>query len=439
MMGLNSRNAPALDLPARFMALSIAAFTVAVLSSPWTLPLLRGGFGAFSLLAFVHLLTLGYIGAMIIGASYQLVPVALQSPLGSVRLGRASFWFYAGGLGLFLAGLTRTWLPGLSIGGTLLGVAFALYFGVIAATWRRAPHRDVVAWHILLGLIGAGAGMSLGVLLAINKSTGMLGDRLLGLLGAHITVMLAGWVGLTLTGVAYRLIGMFTLSEKFFIAWLAWLELALVGGGTLLLALRFAVPLPAIAGQLGAVAVLAGFGCFAAQMARLYRRRMRRSFDIHIPFAMLAGALAVVAATLLTIGLLRHSLPTDPLWIAVGWLAILGVAGSAIQGFFYKIATFLVWLKQYAPVAGTRPVPKLEELYNRRLAMAGWALWTTAIVAGAVLILLDVAALRLVALPLIGGAGCFLVNVIAIARHWIAGRWPSTLHVIRESVATNAR
>jgi hypothetical protein len=70
-------------------------------------------------------------------------------------------------------------------------------------------------------------------------------------------------------------------------------------------------------------------------------------------------------------------------------------------------------------------VPKLEELYSRRLAMAGWALWTTAIVSGAVLILLDVAALRLVALPLVGGAGCFLVNVIAIARHWTAGRWPS--------------
>lgn len=423
MMGLSSRNAPALDLPARFMVLSILAFSLAILSSPWTLSLLRGGFSDFSLLAFVHLLTLGFIGAMIIGASYQLVPVAIQSPLSSVRLGRISFWFYAGGLGLFLTGLSRTWLPGLSIGGTLLGVAFTIYIGIILTTWLRAPHRDVVAWHIVLALVGAAGGMTLGVLLAINKSTGMLGDRLPGLLGAHIVVMLAGWVGLTLTGVAYRLIGMFTLSEKFFIGWLAWTELVLVGGGTVAVALRFAVPLPDWFGQLGALVLLAGFGCFAAQMARLYRKRMRRSFDIHIPFAVLAGVMAIAATSLMLIGLLRGDAPTSPLWIAVGWLAIPGVAGTAIQGFFYKIATFLVWLKRYAPVAGRQSVPKLEELYSRRVAVTGWALWTLGILAGAVLILLDTGVLRLVAVPLIAAAGCFVSNVIAIARHWVAGQW----------------
>ena len=81
MMGLSSKNAPALDLPARFMVLSIISFAIAMVTSPWTLPLLQEGFSDFSLLALVHLLTLGFIGSMIFGASYQLVPVAVGESL----------------------------------------------------------------------------------------------------------------------------------------------------------------------------------------------------------------------------------------------------------------------------------------------------------------------------------------------------------------------
>lgn len=423
MMGLSSRNAPALDIPARFMVLSILAFAVAIAGSPWTLGLLQGGFGDFHLLALVHLLTLGFIGSMIFGASYQLVPVAVGAPLASVRAGRLSFWFHLAGLAFFLGGLMGSWLPGLAFGGTLLGVGFVLYIGVIATTVMRAPHKDVVAWHILAGVAASGVGMTLGVLLAFNKSNGMLGSHLLEALGAHVTVMLAGWVGLTLTGVAYRLIGMFTLAEKHLIHWLAWMELALVGGGTSLLALRFLLGLPALAGQIGAVAILAGFLAFALQMRRLYRKRMRRTFDVHMPFALLAGGVAIVASASLVFGLLRHLSPAEPLWMATGFLAIFGVAGTAIQGFFYKISTFLVWLKRYAPLAGRQAVPKLEDLYDKWLALVGFWFWAAGLVGGWLVLLADVSVLPMVGVLLIAGAGCFLINVISIARHWASGRW----------------
>ena len=88
MMSLGSKNAPSLDVPARFMVLGIVALLLAVLISPWTLPLMQEQFNAFSLLAMVHLMTLGFIGAMIIGASYQLVPVAIGA-LGSAVPARA--------------------------------------------------------------------------------------------------------------------------------------------------------------------------------------------------------------------------------------------------------------------------------------------------------------------------------------------------------------
>jgi hypothetical protein len=419
MMGISSANAPSLDLPARFMALSVSALAVLALTAPWSLSLVQGPFTAFPLLALVHLITLGFIGAMIMGASYQLVPVAIGVQLSSVRLGRLSFWFYAGGLVLFLFGLDRAWLVALATGASLLGVAFALYAGVILTTWRRAPHQDVVSWHIGLAAINAASGMSFGVLLAFNKSNGMLGDKLLHTLGAHITTMIVGWVALTFTGVAYRLIGMFTLSESHFRPWLAWAELAGLFGGAWILSMRLHLGWPAWTGQLAALMILAGFACFAAQITRLYRRRMRRALDIHMPFAVTAAAAAILASALLATGLIRGTSPGDPLWVAVIWLGLLGMAGTAIQGFFYKIATFLVWLKRYAPVAGREAVPKLEQLYNRRLALTGWGLWTASIVLGLIAILAERDVLAIVGAILLAGVACFTINVVMIARHWL--------------------
>lgn len=420
MMGLSSANAPELDLPARFMALSVGALAVLALTAPWSLPLTQESFTAFSMLALVHLITLGFVGAMIIGASYQLVPVAIGVHLSSLRAGRVSFWFYIAGLALFLLGLDRTWLAALAAGASLLGVAFLIYIGVIVTTWWRAPKQDVVSWHIGLASINAGFGMIFGVLLAFNKSNGMLGGRMLDILAAHIAMMLVGWVALTFTGVAYRLIGMFTLSESHFRPWLAWIEMAGVLGGAWLLALRFLFSWPAWTGQVAAIALLGGFACFAAQIARLYRRRMRRTFDIHIPFALVAAASAILAAALLVTGLFRATMPGDPIWVAVVWLGLLGTAGTAIQGFFYKIATFLVWLKRYAPVAGREAVPKLEQLYDRRLAVAGWGLWVAAIALGTVAILAEWNLLAAVGAIMLAGVACFTINVVMIARHWLS-------------------
>lgn len=430
MMSLDSRNAPALDLPARFMVLAIASFAAAVLVSPWALPLMQGGFNGFPLLAFVHLMTLGFTGAMIIGASYQLVPVAVQAPLLSVRLGRASFWFYLAGLALFLTGLLREWLPGLSIGGTLLGIAFSLYIAIVLGTFRRAPHRDVVAWHIALGAVCSGAGMSIGVLLAFNKSSGFLGGRLLDVLAAHIVVMLAGWVALTFMGVAYRLVGMFTLAEKHLQSRPMWAGLALVAGSVTVLPLALLLSWPGAFAQVGSAMLLAGFGIFASQVIRMYRKRMRRTFDIHVPFALAAIAFMILAAASLLVLLVLETTPADPLPMATGWLAIFGVAATAIQGFFYKISTFLVWLKRYAPLAGRQSVPKLEEMYSKRIGLAGFWTWLAAIAGGWQVLMFDLPLLPLVGLALIAGASCFVFNVVNIARHWFASAGPPASSVI---------
>lgn len=418
MSGINSAHAPEIDLPGRFMVFAMLNLLVVALLAPWGVPLLLEGFYAPRLLAFVHLNTLGVIAAVIVGASYQLVPVVLQTPLASVRLGRLSFWVYIAGYGLFLPGILTTWRPALGLGATLLFAGLGLYLTVIAGTLLQAPRLDVVGWHVAASLAGLGGGVSLGLLLGLNKGTGFLGSLSLRLLAGHATLMLAGWVLILLAGVAYRLVGMFTLSEDRLRARLAWLELGCSTSGAWVLALALIFSAGRAAMLAGALALLAGQSLFGWQLVHLYRARRRRGFDVHIPFALLAALGGILAALLLMAGITAGARPESSIWVLVVWSLLAMVALTAIQGFFYKISTFLVWLRRYAPLAGRQRVPRLEEMYARRLASAGWLLWVAGLAVSFLAVALAQQRLaQFAGLLLAIGLACFLVNVARIARH----------------------
>jgi hypothetical protein len=212
---------------------------------------------------------------------------------------------------------------------------------------------------------------------------------------------------------------MFTLAEDAFWRPGAWAGLALTAGAPWLLAAYWLGLAPRAVGLAGALALLAGLLLFVGQLVHLYRRRRRRGFDIHIPFALTAASCGVASAALLVGGLIGGHGPNAALWIAVGWLAIAGLAETAIQGFFYKIATFLIWLQRYAPLAGRQRVPRLEELYSPRRAFAGWLLWTVGVLlATAAIAAQSVALSHLAGVAQFAGLAFFLANVVAIGAHW---------------------
>ena len=123
------------------------------------------------------------------------------------------------------------------------------------------------------------------------------------------------------------------------------------------------------------------------------------------------------------VGLVTGRTASDPIWVGAGWLAIAGWAETAIQGFLYKIGTFLTWLHRYAPLAGRQPVPRLEDLYDRATAMFGWAAWTIGVALGAAAALthLDLLA-HLASAGQSMGAGLFLLNAVRVGAHWRAAR-----------------
>lgn len=288
---------------------------------------------------------------------------------------------------------------------------------------RSAPPLDLPARFLITALVAFAA---LGALMPW-ETTLLLGSFYDAWLIVVVHAHTLGIVAMAIMGASYQLLPV-VLQVPLASVRLARLTWWLLAASALL-------GLGQLPAALGAAALLLGLLLFAAQLVRLYRLRRRKAIDVHMPFA-LAAACGVLAAALVLLGVVRGAGPTDPLWRAAGWLAIAGWAEAAIQGFLYKIGTFLTWLHRYAPLAGRRRVPGLEALYGRRTAFAGGACWCAALIleVGAILSANPWPA-RLAAAAGVAGIAALLSNAARVGAHWrrdevrpVARRAPRDLH-----------
>lgn len=422
MMQMAGRNAVPLHIPARYMAVAVISMIAWIFLTPWMLPKLISAPLSYPVIAWVHLLTLGCIGSMIIGASIQLVPVAMQTPFPAERAAEWGWLVWIVGIVLFEFGFIREILPILAPGATLLGLVLVGYALAITSMFKRAPQRDTVAWHLLLASWFSIIGFVLGWLLALTNVNGVLGGMLLPILAAHIVVMAIGWVTLTILGVGYKLIGMFTLAERQFDTTRANISGVFIGIGTLAIASELVVTANRNVVTLGAILIGWGVVLSALELLRMYQQRMRKTIDVHMPVAIIAWKILIGGSALLIALSTQQSPDVQFMRLASAtiWMVFTGAFLVAIMGFFYKISTFLIWLKTYAPLAGKVAVPPLDTMYSRQLAFIGLGFWVTGVV------LITSCILNLIPLwwgwsiGLWIGGTLFAINIARIARHWRA-------------------
>lgn len=377
-----------------YFALALFAFLLAqlMMAAGWAYPALPAE--APETLIAVHLMSIGWLSILVLGALYQFVPVIVARPPSGDRLALASLLLIESGLALLLAGfaalggLVAVPVGLLPLGGTLVLAGFAVGVANFAPLlWRARPlplsGRFVAGGLVFLlvaGLLGAGFALAL----AGSAVPDWLSPLRLGL-ALHVVAGLGGWLTLTALGVSYRLLAMFMLApEREHGLCVLALRAALAGlvlwWGATLAASWFGSAARTAAG-IGAAIALCGLLLYAFDMASLFGARRRRRLELNSAAAaasIISLVIAVAALALLAAAgrVARFSGPLLYL-VAFGWLSGLGL------GQLYKIVPFLTWLERYGPLLGKTPVPRVQDLVDEPRAAPWFALYFAAVLLGA--------------------------------------------------------
>ena len=166
-----SAHAPSIRLPLRFMITGLLALLLAFAGLLLRPDLLATYHYNQYIIALTHLVVLGWIGTIVMGAMYQLVPVALETRLHSERLARWQFVVHLVGFA-GMVWMFWTWnLKQVGHFGTVLVVGVGLFVYNIFRTLWRVPRWNVVASAVASALIWFSVAVLAGLTIAAGKAS----------------------------------------------------------------------------------------------------------------------------------------------------------------------------------------------------------------------------------------------------------------------------
>jgi len=359
--------APAISVPLRFLlAAPVLALPAAVLLLYYGPELLATRWSAAALAA-THLITLGFIGHSVVGALMQFLPVAAGADIR--QLHRAAPWLQvlltAGTLLLVAAFLLQS-APLLKMAAALVALVVAAVVILTGIALARCTANDATTRAVTLGLAGLAVTITLGCVLATLPNWAAAWG-IASLTDLHAAWGLAGWVTITVIGVALAVVPMFQITPRYPPAVERWLAPLIVATLTVLtLAVTTELNrLPGLRELLYALiaAALAGFGVVTLNLHHASRRRA----DVSV-WLWRGGMASLVAVALLAVGALAApglaQLPGFDLLIGILMLAGFGM--SVINGMMYKIVPFLVWLHLQQANPERHPLPHMGQIIPQR-------------------------------------------------------------------------
>lgn len=359
--GLALEQAPPFSVPLRFF-----------LTAPWFLVLagllvLWRGSEIFTsrwvpaTLALTHLLTVGFLAQVMLGALLQMLPVVVGVVVPRPRLIAALVHvpLTLGALVLAAAFLLSSPI-GFQIAFGLLGVAFGVALVTMLSALWRAPVASATVIAMRCALFALLVTVGLGLLLAGFFGWGWQ-LAVVKVTDGHAVWGLVGWVLLLVAGVAYQVVPMFQITPPY--------PARFGRGFAPLLALLLLVwsALLAAGWAVGAVVVGAalalGSASFAVMTLRLLSQRRRKIGDPTLIYwrtsmgCLLAGALLGLAIVLIPALALAPQVD-----LLLGILLVFGFAVGVINGMLYKIVPFLAWFHLQAQLFQRTKIPNMKQL-----------------------------------------------------------------------------
>ncbi|MGA2176050.1 MAG: hypothetical protein ABSH38_13820 [Verrucomicrobiota bacterium] len=399
-----------------------------------------------NVIAATHLFVLGWICSVVMGAMYQLVPVALETKLYSEKLARWQFAFHVVGF-IGMVWMFRVWnMEQVGHFGSVLAVGVVLFVYNIARTLWRVPKWNVTATAVSAALAWISLTIILGLSIAAAKSsneyesgpdgspTGTVAALLHGLklgtaflrpsggistMHAHAHLGGVGFFTMLIVGVSYKLIPMFTLSElqnrRRAVGSVILLNVGLAGSFVTILRQSPLKPVFALM-------VVAALAVYGWELKAILRARKRRALDWGIKYFLTAIGL-LLPLSVLTLVLSWSGWPqntfTGQLENLYGFLGLIGVVTFAIMGMLYKIIPFLVWFGRYSRQIGRTKVPALADLYSARLQALGYWAWLGGLaVTGVAIVLSNEAGIRIGCGFLALSVGTLSLNVGKMLSHY---------------------
>jgi len=404
-------------LPLSFMAVAALAFVLAGLALPWLAEELAGHYYHPHILALTHTLTLGWITMAILGASYQLIPIVLERPVWSERLGRWEVGLVTlGAAGIAGHAAIASW-PGLIWGAGFLAAGVSAHVLNTALTLRGLSRWSFTAAMLAMGFAGLVLTTIFGAALGVEHTHAFLPGDFYARLHAHVHLALLGWVLPAVLGVSAHVYPLFMLAPRPGRRTLTIQAAGLALGAPAVVIGLLAAPGLAAA---GALAVGAAIAAHISWLVRLLCVSRRPAFDWALRF-LVTGAVYLTAATVLGMALAFGATAGPRPALAYGVLIVGGWASLTIVGMMLKIVPFLVWYRVYAPLAGRTPVPGLADMRSPTTEGLAFVTLTAGVAALAVAVWVgDATVIRAAAAIVLVGALAFGATIVTVLRHLVA-------------------
>lgn len=354
-------NAPPLAAPMRFF---VTAPLFAVLAG--LLLLVEGGDLFASrwmpgLLAATHLLTVGFMLQVMLGALFQILPVVagaeLRQPLRMATLLHGGLTL---GALLLAGGFYFSRPPLLGAAAALLAPCLLVFLAETGRALLGVPSTSPTIRGLKLALLGLACVGGLGVAMALALAHGWAWP-LPALADLHAGWGLGGWAGILLAAVAGVVVPMFQLTPGY-PARPSWWFPRLVAGLLALWSVGTLADWPAVAAVCQAALAALGIA-FAGLTLRLQARRRRARADATYRYwqiGLVAGGLALAMLALAALWAPAAALP--------GWTVLFGallIAGGFLPfiiGMLYKIVPFMAWMHLQNLGLAKVPAPNMNKL-----------------------------------------------------------------------------
>lgn len=373
---------PHTRLPLLYFGLAHVALAAAFAALAFQPAHFAGFFYHPRMVAVVHLVTLGWISASILGALYMIAPMALKARLPAGRLDFAAWGVY--GIGV-LGMVSHFWIDRpegmVWSAGTASAALFYVAVRATAALWPARMPREVKL-HFYLAFLNLLIAATLGLLLGLNKVEPVLGGYVMTNVYAHAHMAALGWATMMVMGAGYRLLPMLlpsAMPEGRLVA----LSAVLLETGVL--GLFAALLLRSAAAGLFAVVAVLGIAAFLSRVVWMKRqprpapKELRRP-DWGVLHALQAlGYLAAAAGLGLALALsgsAEWKLRAAPVY---GVLGLVGFLAQIVVGVQQRLLPIYAWLRTRYEGGFVDGIPSPHATPARRLQAAGFALWTAGV------------------------------------------------------------